>query len=515
MSEPWRPSQHGAGGGGLQRRVARGLTWTIVNTWGEQAINLIVFVVLARLIAVEDFGLVALAAIFVSFAQLFVDQGLGDALVQRRSLDRSHIDTAFWVAVLTGTLLTLAGVVLAGPIAGVLDRPQLEPILRVLSLSFVLAALSSIQLALLRRELAFRSLAIRAIAAAVGGGVVGVVMAAGGFGAWALVGQQVGVAAVSVLALWTVSPWRPGLRVSMSDFRELFSFGINVVGSDVLSFASRNTDNLLVGVFLGDRQLGLYTVAYRLLNVSQVVLVNVARKIAFPAFARLQHDRDRMRRAYFRLTRAAGTLILPGYIGLSLVSPELIVTVFGRQWTNSGPVAAVLFLIGPVLTVQAFSAAMLNAAGHPSVVFRFRLVTAVVNVVGFVIAVSFGIVAVAAAFVLRGYLLLPLNLYLMRKYVGVSAIEYLAQLRTLAVATLVMSAAVLAVKLGLGPVLTPATLLLVEIAVGAMVFVVVLWRIDGGLLHEVGEVVAQALPGGERVRRRLVGDSGSIETEEF
>ena len=107
LSDHWLPSDHGSEKGALQKRVARGLTWTLIDTWGSQLLGLIVFVLLARLLTPVDFGLVALATVFVAFAQLLVDQGLGDALIQRPSLTRRQIDTAFWVAVLTGALLTV------------------------------------------------------------------------------------------------------------------------------------------------------------------------------------------------------------------------------------------------------------------------------------------------------------------------------------------------------------------------------------------------------------------------
>ena len=208
----WTPAEHGTQRGSLETRAARGLTWTLIDTWGTQILGLIVFAVLTNRLLPEQFGLVALATVFVSFATLFVDQGLGDALIQRKTVSRSQIDTAFWVAVGTGSLLTLAGIVLAGPISALLDQPDLAPILQVLSFIFVLVALSSIQTALLRREMRFRGLAIRRLAAVAVGGIVGVTMAFANYGAWALVGQQLAAAATTVVALWTVSPWRPGLQ---------------------------------------------------------------------------------------------------------------------------------------------------------------------------------------------------------------------------------------------------------------------------------------------------------------
>lgn len=491
--DAWLDIDHGTESQGLERRVARGLTWTMVDVWGRQVLNLLVFVALARLLAPADFGLIALAAVFVAFVQLLLDQGMGDALIQRRAITRDHVDTAFWVAVGTATALTLIGVVAAGPIAAFLGEPELGPILQVLSLAFILSAFSIIPMSLLRRSLAFHSLAIRSLVATAAGGAVGILAALQGFGAWALVAQQLATALASVLTLFRVTPWRPRLHFARGEFRELFGFGINVVGGDVLNFLSRNADNLLIGYFLGPGLLGLYAVGYRILLVSQTILISIARKIAFPAFSRLQGDRDRMVQAYLRLTRAIGAVILPGYIALALVAPELTVVVFGPTWRDSGTVAAVLFLIGPIVSVQAFSDTLLNASGHPEIVFRIRLLTAIVNVTVFLAAVQFGIVAVAAAYVLRGYLLVPFMLRWMQRYAGVPAIGYLAQLRGVALATLAMAIVIIGVRLTLSAAMTPVALLSVELLAGAPTYLVVLYAVERPLVHELLHVLGQAL----------------------
>ncbi|MDL2335467.1 MAG: lipopolysaccharide biosynthesis protein [Chloroflexota bacterium] len=501
----WQPSDHGVATGAMQCRVARGLTWTLIDTWGSQLLGLVIFVLLARLLTEVDFGLVAAAAVFVGFAQLFVDQGLGDAVVQRPTLTRRQLDTAFWAAMATGLLITVVGVLLAIPIATLLGDRRLEPIIQVLSVIFVLTALSSIQTGLLRREMAFRSLALRRLAAVVLSGVVGVGMAFAGFGAWSLVGQQIVSALVSVVMLWAVTPWRPSLEFSRQDFSQLFGFGARVVGGDMLNYISRNTDNLLISVFLGFGPLGFYSVGYRILDTSQTLLINAARKLIFPTFSRLQHDPDRIRRAYSRMNRASSALTLPGYVGLALVAQEATVTFFGSRWAEAGPVAAVLFLIGPVLTIGAFSGALFNAVGHPEVTLRLRLVTTVFNVVGFLIAVIVfrDILAVAAAFVLRGYLLLPLNLYWMRVYGGIPIRDHLLELRGVAIATAVMAGAVLLVKLALIGHVHASMLLLVEVFVGLIVFVVALRLVERTLVAEIVGVAAQALPGGMRIARLL------------
>lgn len=487
----------------MQRQLARGLTWTIIQTWGGQLLSLLVFVILARLVRPDDFGLIALAAVFVSLAQLVVDQGLGDALVQRREIGREHVDTAFWVAILTGSAITVAGLLLAEPIALVLGEPDLAPVLRVLSITFVLSAFSSIPIALLTRQLAFRLLAIRTLLSIVGGGVVGIALAYADFGVWALVAQQVTAAALSSVMLWAVTDWRPRFSLSTREFGDLFGFGVRVVGSDFLGFVTRNADNFLIGVFLGTVPLGLYAVGYRILDTSQRLLINVARKVTFPAFARLQHDRPRLSNAYIRVSRTANVLVFPGYIGLAALGEEFTVVLFGHKWAESGSVASILFLSGPVLGLQAFSSSILYASGHPEIVLRFRVISTAVNVAAFAIALPFGILAVAAAFTLRAYLFVPLLLLWTERYAGVRTATYLRQLRGLGGATVGMGLIVVAVKAVLHQSVGAAATLAIATPIGVVSFAILLWLLDRRLLNEVWVVVSHAVPGIATLSRRL------------
>ena len=505
MSEGWVPADHGDEKGGLQRRVARGLTWTLIDTWGSQLLALVIFTILANLLRPEDFGLVALAAVFVSLGNLFVDSGLGDAVIQRKSITLRQLDTAFWAALLTGTLLTLAGIAVAPLLGSLLGDARLEPIIQALSIIFVFVALSSIQMGILRREMDFRSLAIRKLLAIGIGGAVGVWMAFNNYGPWALVGQQITMALVTVVAMWAVSPWRPGFSFAREDFRSLFGFGINVVGADLLAFISRNTDNLLIGVFLGPTALGYYAVAYRILDTSSVLLVAAARRIVFPAFARLQSNLERMRRAYARMTRATSAIMVPGYIGLALVSSEAIVLLFGDQWAPAVPAAIILFLIGPVTSIASFSGAVLTASGRPDMTFRFRLISTTTNVIGFFIAVLVfkNFVAVAAAYTIRGYLLLPVNMYFLNKYAHIPYRTQLEPLRGVLGATIVMVFAVVSVKLllsGLG--VSTLLLLVAEVTAGVLAFTLGMWALERVLLRELIDIVLQVVPGAEAAARR-------------
>src|SRR5512137_829422 len=136
----------------LKQEAIRGVTWSAAQKWGVRIISFVVMLILARLILPESFGLVAYATVFISFAQIFVDQGFSDAIVQFPNLEREHLDTAFWMSVITGTFLTIATIAASGLIANGFHEPRLVPVLKWLSISFILSALNSVQQAILRRN---------------------------------------------------------------------------------------------------------------------------------------------------------------------------------------------------------------------------------------------------------------------------------------------------------------------------------------------------------------------------
>jgi PST family polysaccharide transporter len=407
-------------------------------------------IALARLVAPEAFGLVAYASVFIAFAQIFVDQGFSDAIVQFPRLNREHLDTAFWVSVLIGGLITILSMFAAGGIAGLFREPQLIPIIRWLAPIFFLSALSSVQQAILRRELAFKSLTVRSLAANVSGGIIAVILAFAGFGVWSLVAKLLVTAIVNMLMLWQVSDWRPGLRISIERFRELFLFGINIVGGNFVDFLSVHSDHFLIGYFLGSVALGYYTLAYNLLIVTTDLLVSVPNAVAFPLLSSLQADSASVRRAFGQVILLQSIVAYPIFLGIAALAPELVVQLYGAQWTASIPVLQLLMLIGVVRSAMYIYSSVFRAAGKPSWRFWIYLLTALLNVIGFVLVVRLGIVAVAASYVVVSYLLMPLYFLMIRNLIGVSIRSHLSQYGPAIVSSFMMFAIVYAFKLVIG-----------------------------------------------------------------
>ncbi len=476
----------------LRQKAAKGVFWTITQNWGYQAISFIVFFILARLIGPEDFGLVALALVYIIFLQVFLDQGFTQALIQRQDLDPEHLDTAFWTNFTIGLVLTVFGIATASLAAEWFKQPELAPVIRWLSLSYLIGSLRGVQQALFRRRFAFKALAARSLVAIVIGGAVGVGMALFGLGVWSLVGQQLVNALAGVLVLWWASDWRPGLKVSAKHFRDLFDFGINIVGFNLLDFFNRRADNLLVGYFLGPVALGYYAVAYRVLLVMTQLLTSTMNSVALPTFSRLQGEPERLRQAFYTVTQLTSLISFPTFLSMAALAPELVQVLFGDKWAASIPVMQVLAFIGILHSLTYFNGSVLMAMGKPSWRLWLNCLNAVVNVTAFALAVQHGIVAVASAYVIFGYLLSPLPLLLVRRVIHIELITYLRQYVTPLTASIVMVIAILGTKFFLASLTTSLVVLVVCTLIGAAVYAITIQLIAPALLQRSLELARLA-----------------------
>lgn len=471
--------------GNLGLAAARGLVWTTLRSVSSRVVGSVVFVVLARLLDPKAFGIVALASVFVVLISLLVESGFGEAVIQRKELTPSDLNTAFWVNNAIGVGLALLMTACAGLLSAPFDQPELAPVLRVLSLVFVFTALASVPQALLRRELRFRELAFRGFAATFAGGAVGVGMALAGLGVWSLVGQMLTTAVVGTAVLWLACSWRPGRVVSRSSYVELFRFGANIVGERVALFSSRRSDDFLIGLVLGSVALGLYTAAYRILLLMTEVIIWTIEGVAFPVFSRLHGDAGRSKRAFYAVTQLCTAVATPAFLALAVLAPELTRVVLGPQWTGAIPVMQVLALVGIPHAVTYFNKAVVNASGRPNLSLRVAILTGVVNVVAFALVVRWGILAVATSYVVCGYLLTAVSVWSVTRVLDVEVKTYLRLFVAPLTSGLVMLLALVAAKAALPDDITGVALIAALLLVAVTVYFLVLYLTGRHLVTSV------------------------------
>ncbi len=469
----------------LRQKAVKGVLWSAIESWGRQVISFAIFFILARLLGPETFGLVALSGVFLAFLQVFIDQGFSQAIVQREVLELEHLDTAFWTNLLISIVLTIFCVASANLVGNFFKEPQIIPIVRYSSFGFLITAFSSVQNAIFQRKLAFKILATRSLLAVTIGGVIGITMAFMGFGVWSLVGQQLYTNFAGVLIIWRISDWRPKLAFSIRHFKELFSFGVNVMGMNLFYFFSRRSDDLLIGYFLGSSALGYYTVAYRVFSILTELLTATIAKVSLPTFARLQHEPERLRNALYKAIQLTSLITFPGFLGTSILAPQIITVAFGAQWVPSIPVMQILNLTGIAYAYFYFNGSVLMAIGKPSIKLAIDFMQAFINIIGFSIAVKWGIVAVASAFVIRMYLIAPIVIWIIWKEIHINVVTYLRQGVVALAGTIVMLSVIFAIKYFLSNSISSFTVLAIAIVAGGTAYILSIFLISPKLFWQI------------------------------
>ena len=458
----------------LQSKLIRGVSWSALQRLGSQVIQGVVFLLLARLLEPKDFGLLSLALVYVTFLQIFVEQGVGDAIIQRQEIDPDYLDTAFWANLLSGLVFCALGWAVASVLAGMFHQPELAPILRWLSLLFPLNALVIVPQSLLRRTMRFKALATCSMAQIFASGVVAVLLAQRGAGIWSLVGQQFVNAAVALVSVGYATDWRPRFVFCRRRLQELVWFGGNIAGVNVLNLINRQADNLLIGYFLGPVALGYYAIAYQILVSVANLFVGTINSVALPLFARLQHDRSRFNTAIYRMTSLTCLVSAPIFYGVSAVAPEAITLCFGSKWAASVPTLQVLCLIGLLYAGFYFHGPILTALGKPQWNLFLNALQATANCAAFLIGMRWGIVGVATAYVLRAYVMAPIHVWVLRREAGVNVRIYVKQFLPAGTASLIMMLGIAAVKSAVSGTVPAAVELPVAVLTGCTLYIVVI-----------------------------------------
>ncbi|MGH3004340.1 MAG: MOP flippase family protein [Gaiellaceae bacterium] len=484
--------------GNLRSRVLHGIAWKVVSQVVVQLSRVVVAIVLARLLSPHDYGLAAMVLVFAALIFIFSDLAFGAALVQRRSISEQDRSTAFWMTFAGGLAFTLIGLALSGPIARLYGEPEVRPLFAALSLSFFVTALGTTQKALLTREMDFRRLEVRLMVGTVAAAAAGIVVAAFGGGAWAIIAQQLVLAAVSTALLWLSSSWRPRLQFSVSSLRSMSGFTGNVLGTQILFYVSRSTDNFLIGRFLGSAAVGAYALAYNLVAVPLSRVGSPIQEVLFPVLSRLQDDRPALASAWLRVNRLVAALCLPALLGLVIVAPEFVVVVLGRKWEAAIPVIQILAWAGLLQSLQRVNSSVLQACNRTGTLFRFSIVASTMNVTAFAVGLQWGIVGVAAAYALTNTFLQPFYTWLTARTVGLSFASTMRSVSGVVQASLLMAGGVFLTRaLLLEEGVADAASLAVCVVVGLTLIVPFMaWRAPD-VVTEIRGVIRRKRPPGD------------------
>ncbi len=423
------------------------------------AIQFLSVVVLARLLAPEDFGLVASVGPIVAFVGLFQNLGLQQAVIQRSEIDQRQLNHVFWVSALVGLLCSLVIAALAPAIALFYGDARMTGIALAAAAPLLLGSLAALPLALMNRRLKFGQLALNDVITAVAGLVATIAAAMAGLGYWSLVIGPAVSALVALVAAWRVARWRPG-KPSFRIDREILSFGANLTGFNLVNFFARNLDTILIGKFSGATELGYYDRAYKLMlfplqNISQPLT-----RLMIPLLSRIQDDKQRFRGIYMDTNWLLAAVTAPGIAALTMTSPQVVSLLFGERWLAVAPIFAWLGIASLTQPISNTTGWIFICQGKTATMFRWGVYSSAVTVAAFVVGMHWGAVGVAAAYAISGYVLrIPVLAVLLNRVGPVTAGDFLVVQALFVVSALVSwgSFRLLPVQMTSGPDLLTVT----------------------------------------------------------
>jgi PST family polysaccharide transporter len=451
--------------------------WSTGGQLVRSALTFVTFTILARPLDATEFGLLGMVLVITNFANVFTDSGFNRALVHKSDTGEQHFSSVFWFNVVAGLALTLLFVLGAPLVAAFYKNPDVAPVCRLISLCFILHALTLVQAARLIKALQFRRLTLCEIAAQFVGALAAVLLAYSGWGVWSLAAQALLMPASLSLLLWFGSDWRPTLLFRRSALRELFGFSANLLGTGVLNYWTRNIDNLLIGRFLGDQLLGYYTRAYSVMMMPVTNISNALSRVLFPSLSAIQEDRDSVRRVFLKVTRVTAFVTYPATLGLAVVAPQFVEVVFGAKWL---PMASVLQILCFVSLIQSTSSLIGNiylSQGRADLQFRVSFILRLLPVIGIVIGLRWGIEGVAAGY-LAGVILNQVpNLWFAGGLVNMGIAQYFRQIAPTTACSVAMALLVWAGSLWLNGRIPLWSELLVEVIAGVGIYLALAWAV--------------------------------------
>ena len=393
----------------IQKKFSSGVAWMSAGSWIEQAVNFAIFALLARLLGVEAFGFLAMAAAFVLISEFLVRESVSEILLTQEALSPGRLNSVFWLLTVFGIALSAILFAASGPIARFYDASEVGPLIVALSPTVLMIALTAVPVALLRRDMQFRVLALRAVAGVVAGGVVGVGMALAGYGVWSLAGQRVTQVGVNVIMAWAAVSWRPGADISLHHIRDVFSFGHRMVGLRAAELAAVQLPSIIVGVMLGPTQAGLFSIAWRVVEIASFLVITPLRMVAQPAFSSVARSGGQATNLLVDIMRMAGLAVFPAFAGLAVLSEPALIVLFGQKWAPAAPVLSVMSIFGMYLCIEKVQQTYCLAAGKVGVLALLAWCEVGLAATLIYLAVTFGLTAVATAFVAAFLVVWPLR----------------------------------------------------------------------------------------------------------
>jgi PST family polysaccharide transporter len=454
------------------KKTVSGASWITMARVGQQVVSFVSSAAVARILGPSTYGIFGMAAVITGFIAIFRGLGTGPAVVQRKELTPKFLASIGWANVLFGLSATGIGMAVSPLVGWAYREPKVSELVFWMSIGFTISGLAALQDALLLRRMEFGKIAIIEITSTITASVVSVTMALNGFGLWSLVGSSIAYPLVSSTLFIIFCRVIPPMMIDLQELRSVMQYSLSFLGANVLTYFGRNSDNFLIGRYLGAAPLGFYQSAY---NIMLVPLQNISHPIARvlgPALARLQDDNERFSNAYLSSCSVIAMIAFPCALGMLAVADPLVAIILGPAWAPVAMILSVLAPVGMMQSVLGSTDLIYMCKGRTDLLLRMAILTNAILFAVFAICLRWGVLGVAIGYAVANICLAYFLLRFAFRLIGLSVGRFVTSLAWCLQYALLMLAAVAAMRIILASlqITSPVSVLACSVSTGVIVY---------------------------------------------
>lgn len=448
--------------------VMKNFLWRFAERSGAQIVTFIVSIILARLLSPKDYGTIALVTVFLAIMQVFVDSGLGSALIQKKNADDLDFSSVFIFNFIICIILYILMFFAAPLIAKFYDDKNLVAIIRVISITILISGVKGIQQAYVSRNMLFKKFFFSTIGGTVFSAFLGIFMAYKGFGVWAIVAQQLSNTAIDTLILWITVEWRPKFIFSWKRLKSLLSFGWKLLISALLDTTYNNLRNLIIGKLYSPADLAFYNQGDKF---PKVIITNINASIdsvLLPTMSREQDNKDKVKSMTRRAIKTSTYLMAPMMMGLAFCSDNIVRLVLTEKWMECVPylrIFCITYMFWPLHTANLNA---INALGRSDWFLRLEIIKKIMGLTVLLLTMWHGVMVMAYSLLLTSVLSQIINSWPNRKLINYSYIEQLQDILPSILISVFMGICVSLVNIFKLPLLIK---LITQIILGVLIYI--------------------------------------------
>lgn len=447
--------------------VLSNLVWRFMERCGAQLVTFLVSIVLARLLTPKDYGTVALVTVFTNILQVFVDSGLGTALIQKKDADELDFSSVFFFNCAVCVLLYVGMFFLAPTIASFYNDMSLIPIIRVIGLTIVISGVKGIQQSYVSRNMLFKRFFFATLGGTIFSAFFGIVLAYKGYGAWAIVGQQLSNTAIDTIILWITVKWRPQMAFSWKRLTSLLSYGWKLLVSSLIDSLYNNLRNLIIGKVYTSQDLAFYNQGDKFPKVIVTNINSSIDSVLLPTMAASQDDCDRVRQMMRRAIKTSTYIMAPLMIGLAVCAKSIVKIVLTEKWMPCVPylqIFCITYMFWPIHTAKLNA---IKAMGRSDLFLKLEIAKKSIGMLLLIVTMPMGVMAMAESLLVSTVTSMIINSWPNRELLKYSFKEQMIDIIPGVMTAVIMGGVVSLVSLAK---VSCVIELLIQIPVGAVVY---------------------------------------------